>query len=113
MAEKAKDIGLDVPAPPRSCDDPSCPFHGSLKVRGSLLEGSVVSDRMARTVTVRREYVRKIPKYDRLEKRSSRYKAHVPGCLDIHVGDRVLLGECRPLGKTVAYVVLTRQEAPT
>ena len=109
MAQQAKDIGLDVPAPERACDDPSCPFHGHLKVRGSLLEGRVVSDKMARTVTIRREYVRKIPKYDRFEKRSSRYKAHVPGCLDIHVGDRVLLGECRPLAKTVAFVVLSRR----
>lgn len=111
MAQKAKDIGLNVPAPERVCDDPNCPFHGFLKVRGSLLEGRVVSDKMARTVTVRRDYVRKIPKYDRLEKRSSRYQAHVPGCLDIDVGDWVLLGECRPLAKTVAFVVLTRQEA--
>ncbi|MFQ5908054.1 MAG: 30S ribosomal protein S17 [Thermoplasmata archaeon] len=111
MAQQQRDIGLDVPAPERACDDPSCPFHGHLKVRGALLEGQVVSDKMDRTVTVRREYVRKIPKYDRLEKRSSRTKAHVPGCLDVQVGDRVLLGECRPLGKTVAFVVLSRQGA--
>ncbi|MFQ6013154.1 MAG: 30S ribosomal protein S17 [Thermoplasmata archaeon] len=111
MAQQARDIGLDIPAPERSCEDPRCPFHGHLKVRGALLEGQVVSDKMDRTVTVRREYVWMIPKYDRLEKRSSRYKAHVPGCLDVQVGDRVILGECRPLGKTVAFVVLSRQGA--
>ncbi|MFQ5987113.1 MAG: 30S ribosomal protein S17 [Thermoplasmata archaeon] len=111
MAQQARDIGLDVQAPERACEDPKCPFHGHLKVRGSLLKGRVVSDKMDRTVTVRREYVRTIPKYDRLEKRSSRYKAHVPACLDVHVGDQVLLGECRPLGKTVAFVVLSLQEA--
>lgn len=113
MAQQAKDIGLEIPAPERTCEDPHCPFHGHLKVRGQLLEGRVVSDKMTRTVTVRRDYVRTIPKYERLEKRSSRYKAHVPPCLDIHLGDQVLLGECRPLGKTVAFVVLGRRGGPT
>lgn len=109
MATKARDVGLDVPTPERECDDPKCPFHGHLKVRGQLLEGVVVSHRMQRTVTVQRDYLRLIPKYERFEKRRSKYKAHLPPCLDVKVGDRVLIGECRPLGKTVSFVVVARR----
>lgn len=106
----AKDIGIDVPPPPGECQDPHCPFHGHLRVRGQLFEGRVVSDRMQRTVVVRREYLRRIPKFERYEKRSSRYKAHLPPCLPVRVGDQVLIGECRPLSKTVSFVVLARRE---
>ncbi|HEW89805.1 MAG TPA: 30S ribosomal protein S17, partial [Candidatus Bathyarchaeota archaeon] len=28
------------------CDDENCPFHGKLRIRGKLLEGVVVSDKM-------------------------------------------------------------------
>lgn len=109
MATKARDIGLDVPAPERACDDPMCPFHGHLKVRGQLLEGTVTSNQMTRTVTVQRDYLWRIPKYERLEKRSSKYKAHAPPCLELRRGDRVVIAECRPLGKTVSHVVVAKQ----
>lgn len=109
---KAKDIGIDVPAPPGECEDPHCPFHGHLRVRGQLFEGEVVSTRMEGTVTVRRDYLHLVPKFERYEKRSSRIKAHRPPCLPIRAGDRVLVGECRPLSKTVSFVVVGTQEGP-
>jgi small subunit ribosomal protein S17 len=109
MVAKARDIGLDVPMPEKECDDPKCPFHGHLKVRGQLLEGKVISDRMQRTVTVQRDYQRLIPKYERFEKRRSKYKAHLPPCLDVKPGDQVIIGECRPLGKTVSFVVVAKK----
>ncbi|MCJ2520173.1 MAG: 30S ribosomal protein S17 [Candidatus Thermoplasmatota archaeon] len=109
MAVKEGDIGLGLAPPSKACDDSKCPFHGHLKVRGQLLEGMVMSDRMQRTVTVRRDYQRLIPKYERFEKRSSTYMAHAPPCLDVRVGDRVFIAECRPLSKTVSYVVVGRQ----
>lgn len=108
MAVKSKDIGLGVPAPSQACEDPRCPFHGHLKVRGGLLEGRVVSEKMQHTVTVRRDYYKLIPKYERLEKRSSKYKAHAPPCLGVKPGDQVLIAECRPLAKTVSYVVVAK-----
>ncbi|RLG67396.1 30S ribosomal protein S17, partial [archaeon] len=36
----------------------------------------------------------------------SRIPAHSPPCLDIKEGDIVKIGECRPLSKTVHFVVL-------
>ncbi len=103
---KAKDIGLGVTPPKRECDDPNCPFHGNLRVRGMILEGVVVSDRMDKTVIVEREYYKYDHKYERWERRRSRIPAHNPPCIDAREGDRVKIAECRPLSKTKSFVVI-------
>ena len=104
------DIGLDVRAPKGSCKEVNCPFHGQLPVRGTVLAGTVVSAKMQGTVVVEREYERYIPKFERLEKRTSRYLAHAPECLQAKVGDQVSIMECRPLSKRVSYVVIENRE---
>jgi small subunit ribosomal protein S17 len=106
---QARDIGIDVPAPEESCEDSKCPFHGKLSVRGQMIDGIVVSDRMSNTVVVSRERLRFVPKYERYEKRTSRHMAHNPPCIGAKVGDEVTLIECRPLAKTVSYVVIQRK----
>ena len=105
-------IGLDVEQPPEP-EDPAnydyekCPFYGELSVRGQVLEGTVVSTDMDKTVIVEREYDVNVPKYDRLMKRRSRIPAHVPGVLEgLSVGDTVRIAECRPLSKTKSNVVV-------
>ncbi len=108
-ASKARDIGVDVEPPMATCDDDKCPFHGHLKVRGEIFDGTVVSERMMRTVVVEREYLRRIPKFERLEKRTSRHKAHNPPCIAARTGDQVTIVECRPLSKTVSFVVVGRR----
>jgi len=30
----ARNIGVKVSPPKKECDDPNCPFHGGLKLRG-------------------------------------------------------------------------------
>jgi small subunit ribosomal protein S17 len=102
----AKDIGLDVNPPERECTDRDCPFHGSLPVRGIILNGEVVSDKMEKTVVVQREYLWKDAKYERYEKRRTKIHAHNPPCIDAKVGDEVKLAECRPLSKTKRFVVI-------
>ena len=102
----AKSVGLDVPAPKAECRDVNCPFHGSLPVRGQVITGKVVSDRMMGTVVVEREYLHYIRKYNRYEKRSSRIHAHNPPCLQAKAGDSVTIAECRPLSKTKSFVVV-------
>ena len=87
------------------CNDKNCPVHGSTKVRGNLFEATVVSDRMKNSVVVEREYVKKVPKYERLERSRSRITVHKPGCMQVKVGDRVLVGETRKLSKTKSFVV--------
>ncbi len=105
-ADGSRDIGIDVPKPGKACEDVHCPFHGTLPVRGQSFEGTVVSTKMQRTAVVERQYLRFIRKYERYEKRTKRFMVHSPPCLELAVGDRVLLMECRPIAKTVSFVAI-------
>ncbi|WP_339103288.1 30S ribosomal protein S17 [Haloterrigena salinisoli] len=112
-------IGLDVETPPEpenpeEYDYETCPFYGDLPVRGQILEGTVVSTDMDKTVVVEREYDVAVPKYDRYMKRRSRIPAHVPGVLEpLSVGDTVKIAETRPLSKTKSHVVVEVTEEAT
>ncbi len=101
-----RDIGLDVKAPTKDCNDPNCPFHGTLPVRGQVFDCKVVSDKMESTVVVLREFEKRDTKFERFEKRRSKIHAHNPPCIDAKAGDSVKIAECRPLSKTKAYVVV-------
>ncbi len=103
---KPRDIGIDVPVPAQSCEDQHCPFHGKLSVRGQAIDGVVVTTRMQRTVVVERNYLRYLQKFERYEKRTRRMLAHAPPCLSLAPGSRVTMMECRPLSKTVSFVVI-------
>ena len=92
--------------PAKTCNDRNCPFHGELSVRGRILEGVVISDKMDKTVIVRRDYLKYVPKYKRYERRHSHIPAHNPPCIDAKEGDRVRIAECRPISKTVSFVVV-------
>ncbi len=96
--------------PKKTCDDKKCPFHGSLSIRGRALEGVVISIKMEKTVVVRRDYLNYVPKLKRYERRRSQISAHNPPCIGAEVGDRVKIGECRPLSKTVSFVVVEKLE---
>jgi small subunit ribosomal protein S17 len=101
-----RDIGLDVSAPQKACDDPKCPFHGSLSVRGQVFDCTVVSDKMVNTVVVKREFEKRVGKFERFEKRRSKIHAHNPPCINAKAGERVRIAECRPLSKTKSYVIV-------
>ena len=96
--------------PKKTCNDVDCPFHGTLSLRGHTLEGIVVSDKMEKTIIVRRDYLNYVPKYKRYERRRSNVAAHSPPCLNIKTGDRVRLAECRSISKTVSFVVIEKLE---
>jgi small subunit ribosomal protein S17 len=98
--------GLEVVAPTKICEDERCPFHGRLKVRGRLLFGRVVSAAGKNFVVVQIEYLHSVGKYNRGERRQSRVNAHVPPCVAVQDGDEVTIGECRPLSKTISFVVV-------
>lgn len=101
-------VGMGIEPPKERCTDPKCPFHGKLSVRGRAFEGMVVSDKMSRTVTVELEHARKVPKYERYERRTSKLHAHNPPCIAARTGDRVEIMECRRLSKTKAFVVVQK-----
>jgi len=60
--------------------------------------GLVVSDKMDKTRVVAVERAFRHPQYERVVKRTNRFKAHDERN-ESHVGDRVLLVETRPLSK--------------
>ncbi len=103
-----RDIGIDVRPPEKMCDDPNCPWHGHLKVHGPVIEGIVVQDKMEKTVVVEREYLRFDKKYERYIKRKSRYHVHSPSCVDAKIGDKVKFMECKPIAKSVNFVVIEK-----
>lgn len=107
--QKCRDIGVDVAPPKEQCDDRNCPFHGTLSVRGQIIEGVVVSSKMQKTLVVKKDYRRYIPKYERYEWRTGRYVAHNPLCINAQVGNVVKIMECRPLSKTKAFVVIEQK----
>lgn len=97
---------LSFEKPEKTCDDRDCPFHGSLRIRGRVLEGVVVSAKMDKTVIVRRDFLKYVTKFKRYERRHSHIPAHSPPCLNVAENDRVRIAESRPVSKTVSFVVV-------
>jgi len=113
MAEKkakkyVRDIGLGINPPEKTCNDPKCPWHGNLKVRGQTFIGKVVSDKSSKTVVVEWNYNFYIHKYERYERRKTKVYAYNPDCIDAKKGDIVRIAECRPLSKTKKFVVVEK-----
>lgn len=98
--------GLLIAPPKRTCDDDRCPFHGHVKVRGKILTGRVVSVSDKQTVVLQREFMQKVLKYNRSERRRGKVHAHLPPCIDLKEGDTASIAECRPLSKTISFVVI-------
>ena len=105
-----KKIGIEVEPPKEECDDKNCPFHGNLRVRGRTFEGKVISTKSEKTAIVERSYTQKVPKYERFERRNSKIPAHNTPCIDVEEGDRVLIGECKPISKTKSFVIVKKCE---
>ncbi|MFH1506416.1 MAG: 30S ribosomal protein S17 [archaeon] len=101
-----KTIGIETKPPEKECKDPLCPYHGTIGVHGRIFTGTVISDRMAKTVTVewpRRTYIQK---YERYQKKRSKVKAHNPECIHAKQGQKVKIMETRPLSKTKNFIVI-------
>ncbi len=101
---------LSLKKPKKTCNDRDCPFHGTLSIRGRVLEGTVISAEMNKTAVVRRDYLNYMPKFKRYERRHSHIPAHNPPCIDAREGDWVKIAECRPISKTVSFAVVEKLE---
>jgi len=71
------------------------------------LTGKVVSDKMEKTVVVDVERIKQHPKYERRYKVNKKYKAHDEKG-EFHVGDKVVIEECRPLSKEKCWKVIKK-----
>lgn len=105
-----KDVGLGFKTPKAAIEgtyiDKKCPFVGDISIRGKILSGTVVSTKMHRTIIIRRDYLHYVPKYNRYEKRHKNVAAHVSPAFRVQEGDVVVVGQCRPISKTVRFNVL-------
>merc|ERR1711966_339969 len=105
-----KNVGLGFKTPRSAIEgtyiDKKCPFTGNVSIRGRILTGVVKSTKMKRTITIRRDYLHFIKKYQRFEKRHKMLSAHISPAFRTREGDTVTVGQCRPLSKTVRFNVL-------
>jgi small subunit ribosomal protein S17 len=106
--QETRNIGLNVKPPKKKCSDNNCPFHGSLPVRGQIITGVVSSIKMKNSILVKKQFTHLVDKYERYEKRTSTFTAHCPPCMDLTVGDRIRIAECRPLSKTISFVAIEK-----
>ena len=82
------------------------PFNGSLSIRGKTFEGLVIKSKGKGTVTLQKESPIYFTKFRRYGRSKNRIHAHVPSNLDVKEGDRVIAAECRPISKSVSFVVV-------
>ena len=108
VKEKSRNIGIEAKPPEKKCQDVKCPWHGSLRLRGRVFVGEVVSDKAHKTVVVRWGHTHFIPKYEMYERRHTKVAAYNPECIEAKKGDTVKIVECRPLSKTKTFVVIER-----
>lgn len=71
------------------------------------LSGTVVSDKMQKTVVVEVVRFKAHPKYKKRYRISKKYKAH-DGKGEHHAGDKVIIEECRPLSKDKRWRVVEK-----
>lgn len=102
----ARNIGLKVKEPSRECNDVHCPFHGSMSIRGKLFDGKVTGNKAKQTITLQKESPVYFSKFKRYARSKNTIHAHVPECIDVESGDHVLTAECRPISKSISYVVV-------
>ena len=103
---KARNIGIKVKQPSKSCEDNKCPFHGAVKVRGRTFTGVVVAKDTHKTATVEWSYRVSVPKYERTETRRTKIHVHNPPCINAEIWDIVKIAETRPLSKTKNFVII-------
>merc|ERR1711941_78351 len=68
-----KNVGLGFKTPKEAIDgqyvDKKCPFTGNVSIRGRILKGMCISNKMKNTIIIRRDYLNYVKKYNRFEKR--------------------------------------------
>jgi small subunit ribosomal protein S17 len=70
-----------------------------------VIEGIVVSDKMAKTITILVERTYKHPKYKKYVRKQKRYHAHDENG-EAKVGDRVEVRACRPMSKLKRWTLV-------
>src|SRR3989344_6115536 len=106
-----KNRGIDVRKPKQECKDMKCPFHGALSMRGRTLTGRILSARMRNTAVFELQRKMLLKKYQRFEVRRTKISVHNPPCINAQANDLVRVMQCRPLSKTVNFVIIEKLAA--
>ena len=108
----SRNIGIKVKSPEKKPDenDKKNPFNGTLSVRGKLFEGKVVKTKAKNTVVIQKESPVYFSKFKRYARSKNSIHAHVPTNIQVNEGDLVIAAECRPLAKSVSFVVVEVKE---
>ncbi len=75
--------------------------------KGRTLTGTVVSDKMAKTIVVTVDRLKMHPKYKKQYVVTSRYTAHDEQG-EFHTGDRVVIREVRPMSKSKRWLAVSK-----
>ena len=75
--------------------------------KAPTLTGTVVSNRMQKTIVVAVETLKTHPKYKKQYLSTKRYKVHVEAG-EYTVGQKVSFRECRPVSKDKHHVIVTQ-----
>ncbi len=102
----AKNIGLNIQAPQQECADEHCPFHGNLSLRGKLFDGKIVSTKTNKTVVLQKEAPIRFNKFKRYGRGKNTVHAHLPPCIKISDNTHAITAECKPISKSVSFVVI-------
>ena len=82
------------------------PFNGSLTIRGKLFEGIVINAKAKRTAVIQKESLIYFEKFKRYGRSKNKIHAHIPSNLNVQKGDYVVAAECRPISKSVSFVIV-------
>jgi small subunit ribosomal protein S17 len=97
---KAAERRAAAPAP-----EPLAPVHATVEGRRRVRQGIVVSDKAAKTITVRIDVARRHRRYEKIVRSSSTLHAHDENN-DAHEGDVVRVIESRPLSRSKRWALV-------
>jgi small subunit ribosomal protein S17 len=97
---KAAERRAAAPAP-----EPLAPVHAPVDGRRRVRQGIVVSDKAAKTITVRIDVARRHRRYEKIVRSSSTLHAHDENN-DAHEGDVVRVIESRPLSRSKRWALV-------
>ena len=103
-----RNIGLPVKTTKKKLieNEKNNPFNGSLSIRGKLFEGIVIDAKAKGTVVIQKESPIYFKKFKRFGRSKNKIHAHVPSNIDVQEGDYVIAAECRPISKSVSFVIV-------
>jgi small subunit ribosomal protein S17 len=102
LAERAKAAERRAAAP---APEPLAPVHAPVQGARRIRQGIVVSDKAAKTITVRLDVARRHRRYEKIVRSSSTVHAHDENN-DAHEGDVVRVIESRPLSRLKRWALV-------